>query len=1311
MLEPKKTAIFVILWTSIFGFGQDKPLTKTAASLPGFFIPNTSGGSAKKPLIADPDVLAMLPTNQGRVLFTASGAFFATTSHKAPLETQQLTSKDQANTGDFQTQVIFNSGFPASIAAKRNIVPRFEDPIAGPINMLIGPRSHWQTGLKSYQRLVYEDVWEGIDLTYLNGTSKLQFQVEIQPYARIQDASFTTGAQRLRLTEHGHLEASIADAKAIYEKPSAYQIIHGKRLEIPIAYGVQSNGLYGFTLGDYDPAFKVQIQSSVVWSTFFGGPGGIGSDIANGVVVDSSGNIYVTGSTPSADFPVTAGSLFDSHQGSVDCFISKMNPAGTALIFATFLGGSQSDIGYDIALDSLNQPVIAGVTTSPDFPVSAMVYQDTYAGGFSDVFVTKLSQDGSQFVFSTFIGGGGVDHVNALVLGPSENIYLAGSTRSFDFPVPPTTFDETYNGNRDAFFAILEHDGSDLINFSFLGGSSTDSANDIALGPNHEIFLTGVTESKEFPRPSPGPSSPNKLFINREGVFVCKLDANGTVLQYSTLLDSGDDDIGHGIAVDAMGHAIVTGQAGVNGFPITAGAISPGPNPAGGIFVTKLTPDTGLLVYSAQFPGSSLDAAYDIHVDTNGMATITGVTRSEFFPLTPGGFDTTFDSRGDVFLAQLNAAGSALNSSTFLGGESFESVNALAVTPAGDFVVVGHTGSDDFPLTPNAFQTETNGLEDAFVSTISADMTTLMVSTRLGGTGEERDPRVALDDDAHIYVAGVSFKSAFPTTPGAFQTSFGGGYADLFVAKLNQTASEYLYATFLGGSEAEEIAGLAVDANGSAFITGNTRSADFPTTPQSFAPKFQGFQDVFVTKLNPTGSGLVFSTYLGTESEESAVDIALDRQGNAVVVGNTISSSFPTTPNAFQPQLAGGQDSFVIKFSPDGDQLTFSSYLGGDLQDHGYTVAIDSGNFIYVGGSTNSNLFPTTTNAFMDTRRGPSDGFVTKIHPTGKALQYSSLFGDGGSESIYALDVDSFGNVYISGYTTSNVLPSMDGAYSESRTPAFASKLSTVIPSVHYSTFLGTNEFFNPTDLAVNSRQEVLIVGHRNRNYPTTFCAPITSELGNSSSFLTQLNREGTGMLFSTRIGGSLSDEVTAIALDRNDQVIITGYARSYDFPSTPGGISEAPIGSTSPFLMKMSPQYPIHITPPSLALGLQTPVFTVQDDCGVNPVDTYTWRTYPETSFTDLGDTLSFDVPPNRTTRLDVTLANTDGSTTTRQAVLLVPRDAAFLDFNEDGCNSEQDLWDLAQFWNQPFPMDADGNQFIDIRDLLFVNLSGACP
>jgi hypothetical protein len=460
-------------------------------------------------------------------------------------------------------------------------------------------------------------------------------------------------------------------------------------------------------------------------------------------------------------------------------------------------------------------------------------------------------------------------------------------------------------------------------------------------------------------------------------------------------------------------------------------------------FAFQTTDDPSDLLYGTFIGGSYRDWGLGIAIDGGGNAYVTGVTWSSDFPTTPGAFDTSYNGYCDAFVVKLNPNGSSLVYGTFIGGSSGDYGEGIAVDGGGNAYVTGWTYSSDFPTTPGAFDTSLDS-DDAFVVKLNPTGSSLSYGTFIGGSAFDHGEGIAVDVGGNAYVTGWTYSSDFLTTPGAFDTSHN-GYSDAFVVKLDPDGSSLSYGTFIGGSSGDEGHGIAVDGGGNAYVTGLTRSSDFPTTSGAFDTSFGGYRNAFVVKLNPTGSSLSYGTFIGGSSWDWGYGIAVDGGGNAYVTGYTYSSDFPTTSGAFDTSL-DGDDAFVVKLNPTGSSLSYGTFIGGSDGDRGYGIAVDVGGYAYVTGDTYSSDFPTTAGAFDMSHNDDYDAFVVKLNPTGSSLSYGTFIGGSSGDRGYGIAVDVGGNAYVTGYTYSSDFPTTSGAFDTSyngNDDAFVVKLRT----------------------------------------------------------------------------------------------------------------------------------------------------------------------------------------------------------------------------------------------------------------------------
>jgi len=416
------------------------------------------------------------------------------------------------------------------------------------------------------------------------------------------------------------------------------------------------------------------------------------------------------------------------------------------------------------------------------------------------------------------------------------------------------------------------------------------------------------------------------------------------------------------------------------------------------------------LVYSTYLGGNSADEAMAVAVDSSGAAYVTGDTSSGTFPIVSS-LKTT-NASIDAYVTKISPSGTSLVYSTYLGGGGNDHGFAIAVDSAGSAYVTGDTSSTNFPVLSGFQATMGGGFWDAFVTKLTAGGA-LSYSTYLGGKGLDEGHGIAVDSSGAAYVAGFTGSTDFPTQA-PIQSASKGGY-DAFVAKISPSGSSLVYSTYLGGAQDDQALGIAVDSSGSAYITGPTASSDFPVA-SAYQATYK-FADAFVAKLSPSGSSLVYSTFLGGSGSEGSFAIAVDSSGSAYVTGRTLSADFPVVAGAYQSRLDGNYDVFVTKFAPAGNALVYSTYVGGKGSEAGYAIALDSAGSAYVAGWTNSTDFPTLGQ--IQTDQANDDAFVFKLTPDGSALVYSTYLGGSSNDYAQGIAVDPTGAAYVAGWTDS----------------------------------------------------------------------------------------------------------------------------------------------------------------------------------------------------------------------------------------------------------------------------------------------------
>jgi len=571
----------------------------------------------------------------------------------------------------------------------------------GVVNYFIGNNpARWQTQIPTYGRIVYRNLWPGVDLIYEGQAGVLESTFIVAPGSDPAQVRLAyPDADRLTVDHQGNLIVSIAGQELKESAPLAWQEIDGRCVPVAVAYQVVGRTSYTFALPEgYDPAYPLVIDPEFR-AAFLNG-------LATAVAMDGSGGVYVTGQVESPDFPATEG-VFDTTCGTdgncnyddgsyrTDVFVAKLNSDGTGLAYATFIGGSSTDFGNAIAVDGYGNTYVTGETFSSDFPATF----SRRSGGVPDVFVVKLTSDGTSMLYGAVIGGIDTEYGHDIAVDGEGTAYVTGYTSSPDFPTTQGAFDTAFSEGsyNDVYVLKLDATGSDLVYSTFLGGSATDRGYGIAVNGSGEAYVTGDTMSPDFPT-TPGAFQTGIRAFPLDDAFVIKLDSNGCSLVYSTILGGSVNESGRGIAVDRVGNAYVTGYTESDDFPVTEGAFNtvPGGRDA---FVVKVNANGTGLDYAAFLGGSGGELGQDIDVDEAGSAYVTGSTNSNDFPVTEGAFNTVFNGGGDAFVVKVNVSGAGLDYATFLGGSQYDSGVCIVTDGSGNAYVTVGTESEDFPTT------------------------------------------------------------------------------------------------------------------------------------------------------------------------------------------------------------------------------------------------------------------------------------------------------------------------------------------------------------------------------------------------------------------------------------------------------------------------------------------------------------------------------------------------------------------------------------------------------------------------------------
>jgi len=607
------------------------------------------------------------------------------------------------------------------------------DELRGKNNYFIGDPARWRTRVPQYGKVQYRNVYRGVDLIYYGNEQQVEHDFIVAPGADPSQIHFrVNGADSLELEKGGELVMQLAGDELRLRKPRVFQKEKVGLNEIDSAYTLTAGNQVSFSLGSYDKTKTLVIDPILIYSTFFGGSAR--DSIYNAIALDAAGNIYITGSTNSLDFP-TVNSVQPKHSDTAgqNAFVAKLSADGSEIIYSTYLGGSNGD-SRAVAVDSKGNAYVAGRANSADFPTTAGAFQRVFAGGNADAWVAKLSPDGAQLLYCTYLGGTGTENGNYITVDDQGQATIPGATNSTDFPTA-NAFQSRSGGGFDGFVTKLNADGSNLIYSTYLGGANEDRANWISRDAQGNVYASGRTASVDFPTLSAFQR------IYGGGAFdawLAKLSPDGSVV-LSTLLGGSGDEGGGATAVDSKGVIHFTGTTNSLDFP-TLRAMQPRlgggtcGNPARSCydaFVAGISSDGSSLLYSTYFGGSEdencIDACGAIQLDGPGNVYFAGYTKSADFPtgnalqpaLYPGTCGTPPSPCFDGFIASLSRDGQELIFSTYLGGSGDEMAWDLRIDSSNNAYIVGITNSLDFPTVSASQPVYVGGANDTFVSKIA----------------------------------------------------------------------------------------------------------------------------------------------------------------------------------------------------------------------------------------------------------------------------------------------------------------------------------------------------------------------------------------------------------------------------------------------------------------------------------------------------------------------------------------------------------------------------------------------------------------
>ncbi len=599
------------------------------------------------------------------------------------------------------------------VGASRDALPTGEDPAQTVVSYFRGRPDEWHTGLRTFRRIVYRDLWPGIDLAYFGAGGALKYEFTVHPGADPGRILLNYRGADVDLDEAGGVTVNTPAGSFTDTPPVAWQQGPARR-PVAVSYSLppasaertsasphaDSPVQVGFRVGSYDTGRDLILDPVVL--LYCGFIGGAGNDYDSDIAADAAGNLYVTGRTnwSATTFPVIVGPDL-TFNGNYDAFVAKVNPSGSALVYAGFLGGRQDEGETGIAVDQDGSAYVTGSTLSPEDSFPVLVGPDlTFNGGGSwDAFIAKVDPTGVRLLYSGYIGGRDTDIGEAVAVDAARNAYVTGYTRSQADSFPVLIGPELRNDGHfgDAFVAKVDASGAKLLYAGYIGGYGEDDGHDIAVDGAGAAYVTGETESLETTFPVIG--GPDLTYNGDRDAFVAKVIPGGAGLAYAGYIGGPYWDSGAGIAVDAGGNAYVTGWV-RSGIAIFQGVPGPDTTFNGGadVFIAKIAPGGTRLAYAGYIGGAADDYGLAVVVGAGGDAYVTGRTSSDemsFLVLDGPGLTYKGGPGGDAFVTAIDASGSALLYSGYIGGVWTDEGHALAMDGQGDVYVSGDTDSDD----------------------------------------------------------------------------------------------------------------------------------------------------------------------------------------------------------------------------------------------------------------------------------------------------------------------------------------------------------------------------------------------------------------------------------------------------------------------------------------------------------------------------------------------------------------------------------------------------------------------------------------
>ncbi|MFH1373198.1 MAG: SBBP repeat-containing protein [bacterium] len=672
------------------------------------------------------------------------------------------------------------------LGADPRVKPIGEDRQEAIFSYFIGQPESWHTGLPTFGRIVYRNLWPGIDLVYSGTINMMKYQFVVRPGADPSQIRLAwRGATGVTVEPDGRMAINTPNGGFEDAAPYGYQTVDGVPVEVSMAFDLRFRGPdaafeFGFDLGAYDPTRELILDpASLIYCGYIGGSG---ADMGWAVEVDDNGCAYVTGETNSAppSFPVTAGPN-PVYLGGGDAFVAKVRSDGTGLVYCGYIGGFQWDVGYGIDVDDQGAAYVTGYTASPLFPVVACPF--AYSGN-GDAFIVKVMPDGSAFQYSGCIGGTLYDEGHDVAVDDNYAAYLTGRANSSitdGFPVLVGP-DLTYNNNGDAFVCKIDPNCGGLVYCGYIGGDNSDEGNGIDVDKWGYAYITGSTASNELSFPVN--TGPDLTHNGGFDAFAAEVQANGGGLVYCGYIGGQDTDLGHAIVVDPVTeHAYITGETysdhAAEAFPVYVGPDLTY-NGSTDAFVAKVVSLGQSLLYCGYIGGQDKDYGFGIGIDVGGRAWVSGNTwtpEGAGFPVVAGP-DLTFNGQVDAFISRVSKDGTGLELCGYIGGDWVDWAAGAAVDVRGNAYVTGEVTSLEttFPVLIGPDLTF-NGNQDAFVAKIDCcvmrgdadgsgaidvgDLTYMVAFLFIGGPFPPCYAEADTDSNGSVDVGDITYMVAF----------------------------------------------------------------------------------------------------------------------------------------------------------------------------------------------------------------------------------------------------------------------------------------------------------------------------------------------------------------------------------------------------------------------------------------------------------------------------------------------------------------------------------------------------------------------